>query len=93
MLATPAWAQIETANGGHDGGPKAHEGGPSGTDSGNGRELDPDCMCAVGRLTPIGTDEDGNPSTATPGLGPDWDPHRDDVSAPDDPNIDWGWDE
>jgi hypothetical protein len=93
LLATAAQADMR-----HDGGPKAHDGAPGEShDGGNGIENDPRydeaCQCAVGRLTPIGTDEEGNPSTATPGLGPDWDPMRDDVYAPDDPGWDWGWDE
>jgi hypothetical protein len=92
LLATAAQAQMESANGGHDGGPKAHDGGMGGgQDSGN--DFDNDCQCRLGRLTPIGTDENGNPSTDTPGLGPDWDPQRDDAYAPDDPETDWGWDE
>lgn len=99
-LALPAWAKIEQANGGHDGGPKAHESGQGGADPGHdGPSYDGDPnsvleggMCC-GRKTPIGTDENGNPSQDTPGLGPDWDPYRDDVNEPDDPSIDWGWDE
>jgi hypothetical protein len=87
LLATAAQADER-----HDGGPKAHDGGVGeGHDSGN--DFDNDCQCRMGRLTPIGTDEEGNPSQDTPGLGPDWDPQRDDVYEPDDPEIDWGWDE
>lgn len=94
LLATAAQADIR-----HEGGPKASDGAPGEGEhnGGNGIENDPrynpNCQCAYGRLTLIGTDLSGNPSQDTPGLGPDWDPHRDDLDTPDDPNTDWGWDE
>jgi hypothetical protein len=87
LLATAAQADMR-----HDGGPKAHDGGAGESHEG-GNDFDNDCQCLMGRLTPIGTDEEGNPSQDTPGLGPDWDPQRDDAYAPDDPETDGGWDE